>query len=422
MKENYPVKNEQDNSQIIFFSNDAEIDDLLIKSLTQHFSKVVVIDNLKDVCRQLVNNTPKVFLMTGDTLADSLVSYYRALDAVSKYDFCEHRVVSLIPRQAESEAYEAYKNGVIDDYMVARPVYELHRIILICEHLLIELGVVASSQKQRKNVSKHLEDYPEDIQQSLKKGVERKADLRQAFEQSIDDIDKALDRAAEDIQNNQSVKLDLGKLKQTLSLIRSDEIRPELIQLQNKALDLLQQTIGLSSEISDDDENTTEDNNLSETDKKVPETFMFNRLYQQDVDPNSVLDEREKAPSVLVVEDDIISLQLTLKILNAYKLKVDTANTGRKALAALIGHQYSLVLMDVNLPDTNGIYIVDQTCNQDGVNKNTPIIMLSGNKDKSTVSTAVQRGAKGYILKPLYKESVVKLFKKYQLKLERKGQ
>jgi len=416
------VKYEQGKIQIIFFSIDAEIDDLLIKTLNQHFSYIVVVDNLKDVCRQLVNKAPKVFLMTGETLPDSLVSYYRSLDAVSKYDICEHRVVSLIPRQAEAEAYEAYKNGVIDDYMVARPVYELHRIILICEHLLIELGVVVNSQKQLKNVGKHIEHYPEEIQQSLKKGVARKADMRLAFEQSISDIDKALDRAADDIQNNQSVKLDLDKLKQTLSFIRSDEIRPELIQLQSKALDLLQQTIGLSSPVSDDDESSTQTNAHSETDKVAPEPFQFNRLYQQNVDPNSILKERDKVPSVLVVEDDIISLQLTLKILNSYKLKVDTANTGRNALAALIGQQYSLVLMDVNLPDTNGIYIVDQTCNQDGLNKKTPIIMLSGSKDKATVATALKRGAQGYVLKPLYKESVVKLFTKYELKLEKKGQ
>ena len=380
------MKYEQGKIQIIFFSNDTEIDDLLIKTLNQHFSSIVVVDNLKDVCRQLVNNAPKVFLMTGETLSDSLVSYYRSLDAVSEYDFCEHRVVSLIPRQAESEAYEAYKNGVIDDYMVARPVYELHRIILICEHLLIELGVVVTPQKQRKNIGKHIEHYPEDIQQSLKKGVERKADLRLAFEQSISDIDKALDRAAEDIQNNQSVKLDLEKLKQTLSLIRSDEIRPELILLQNKALDLLQQTIGLSSSSFDDDEHSTETDDLNVKVDKRTDSFPFNRLYQQEVDPDDVLKERDKVPSVLVVEDDIISLQLTLKLLNSYNLKVDTANTGRKALAALIGQKYNLVLMDINLPDTNGIYIVDQTCNQEGLNKKTPIIMLSGNKDKATVA------------------------------------
>lgn len=416
------MKHEQGKIYIIFFSIDAEIDDLLIKTLNQHFSNIVVVDNIKDVCRQLVNKAPKVFLMTGETLAESLVSYYRSLDAVSEYEFCEHRVVSLIPRQAESEAYEAFKNGVIDDYMVARPVYELHRIILICEHLLIELGVVVTSQKQRKNIGTHIEHYPQDIQQSLKKGIERKANLRLAFEKSINDIDKSLDRAAENIQNNQSVKLDLEKLKLTLALIRSDEIRPELILLQNKALDLLQQTIGLSTSSLDDVEHNTETDDLDVKVDKQTDSFQFHRLYQQDVDPDGVLKERVKVPSVLVVEDDIISLQLTLKLLNSYNLKVDTANTGRTALAALIGHQYNLVLMDINLPDTNGIYIVDQTCNREGLNKATPIIMLSGHKDKATVSSAIKRGAKGYVLKPLYKESVVKLFTKYGLKLEKKGQ
>jgi response regulator of citrate/malate metabolism len=73
--------------------------------------------------------------------------------------------------------------------------------------------------------------------------------------------------------------------------------------------------------------------------------------------------------------------------------------------------------MDVNLPDTNGIYIVDQISNQDGVNYDTPIIMLSGIKDRATVSQAIKRGAKDYIIKPLYKDLIGKLFAKYNLPL-----
>jgi CheY-like chemotaxis protein len=122
-------------------------------------------------------------------------------------------------------------------------------------------------------------------------------------------------------------------------------------------------------------------------------------------------------PSILVVEDDVISLQLTQKLLNNYDLKLDTAKTGRKAFAALTSQRYDLILMDVNLPDTNGIYIVDQISNRDGINCDTPIIMLSGSKDKATVSQAIKRGAKGYIIKPLYKDLISKLFAKYELPL-----
>jgi response regulator of citrate/malate metabolism len=77
--------------------------------------------------------------------------------------------------------------------------------------------------------------------------------------------------------------------------------------------------------------------------------------------------------------------------------------------------------LDINLPDTNGIYIVGQISNGDGLNRDTPIIMLSGSKDKATVSQAIKSGAKGYIIKPLYKDLINKLFTKYNLPIAAKN-
>ena len=69
--------------------------------------------------------------------------------------------------------------------------------------------------------------------------------------------------------------------------------------------------------------------------------------------------------------------------------------------------------MDVNLPDTNGIYIVGQANSEQSLNADTPIIMLSGDKHKATVTKAMQKGAKGYIIKPLQKSSFDRLIEKY---------
>jgi AmiR/NasT family two-component response regulator len=43
--------------------------------------------------------------------------------------------------------------------------------------------------------------------------------------------------------------------------------------------------------------------------------------------------------------------------------------------------------------------------------------MLTGNKNKSSVQQAIAAGAKGYIIKPLYKDSIIKLFRKYDIPL-----
>lgn len=397
-------------NHIVVFQTNVDSDRIVIKTLTNHFKRVTVVQTLKDLCRLLVNKTSKVFLITGESIPNTLTSYYRALDAVSKYKVCDHRIVSLIPRHNEAEAYKAFRSGVIDDYLVARPVYEIHRVILICEHLLIQLGVAVNLKSNNVEFVEQIANVTPEVVLSIVKGMERKSALQFEFENCILEIDRALDSATEKIQLNQIVELDITKLKETLGVIRSNEIRPELLKLQQKAMDLLEHALSPPHH-----EETESDVAQTDLIKPNSQNHSFNKLFQQDVSPDSLKDDQDQVPTILVVEDDLISLQLTQKLLNNYKVKVEVAKSGRKAFAALTSQRYDLILLDVNLPDTNGIYIVGQISSGDGINSDTPIIMLSGSKDEATVSQAIKSGAKGYIIKPLYKDLISKLFIKYHL-------
>lgn len=57
--------------------------------------------------------------------------------------------------------------------------------------------------------------------------------------------------------------------------------------------------------------------------------------------------------------------------------------------------------------------MLDQIQRNVGTNQQTPFIMLTGNKNKDVVKQAIERGAKGYLLKPLYKDAVEKIFEKF---------
>jgi len=421
----------KDPSHIVFYKTDLEADRLLITTLQEHFSRICVVDNLKEICQQLMNQKSKIFLITGDTTEQCLATYYRSLDAVNDYTVCEHKVVALLPRHCEEEAYEAFRSGMIDDYLVARPLYEIHRVLMICEHLLTGLGVVVSSSKGILSFVEQSEHYAKETQTSIARHLLRKDVMREAFEKSLHDIGTALDRAAERIQQHQSVNLNITQIKETLATIRSDEIRPELLQLQQKAMDLLEQAVEHSHivdeepEVSSDSSHPTNEIEPAQDKQSIKERseqdYVFNRLYQQQVNPEELLQKQSEMPCVLVVEDDAISIQLTHKLLTSYNIKVDLVSNGRQAFAALTSQQYNLVLMDITLPDTNGIYIADQVTSGKGPNSQTPIIILSSTHNKEIVTQAIERGAKGYIIKPLYKESLKKIFERFDIPLHAKG-
>ena len=207
-----------------------------------------------------------------------------------------------------------------------------------------------------------------------------------------------------------------------LGQLKSEEIRPELLRLQKKVIDILAAMIADDHrlpvhDITDPDDNDTLPD-LPEVAAAVPnvETSpQFNRLYNTVNVEKMVEAEIHNIRRVLLVEDDQISLNLTFMTLKSFGAEVDTATCGRVAFSYMKNKKYDFVFMDINLPDTNGLYVLDQIQRNSGLNQQTPFIMLTGNKNKNTVKEAIDRGAKGYLLKPLYKDSVAKIFEKYAM-------
>ena len=69
------------------------------------------------------------------------------------------------------------------------------------------------------------------------------------------------------------------------------------------------------------------------------------------------------------------------------------------------GNIPDLVLMDIEMPDLNGIEIAEKL--RKIVGKHLPILFITGNSDKETVLKCRQLGAAGYILRP-YRATYVK--------------
>ncbi|MBW3527181.1 response regulator [Shewanella sp. NKUCC05_KAH] len=405
---------------IVLYTNDQDNDRLLISVLIRHFSRIHVIKTNAELVEQIKQSTPKVILVAAETLQETLLIYYEAIEELQAVEICEHAVVSLIPKHQEREAYEAYRSGVINDYLIARPMYEVHRAIIICTHLLREIGLRGKYKKVEEFVNVQ-DNYSSHIKEIVLKGVQRKKDLEHSFELSLIEIEQSLDKAEAHLASNRTAELDLASLKKILSFIRSNEIRPALLKLQSKALHLLELVVTDVSNVATVAEAPLPEQEHIEVSNKaaptMPDTkYTYNRLYSEA--KNSLVSvEVPVVPKMLIVEDDHISLNLTIMLLRTYAIELDTSLSGRMALDLLSKKKYDVILMDINLPDTNGFYIINHINKSNGINAITPIVMLTGNKNKSSVQQAIAAGAKGYIIKPLYKDSIIKLFRKYDIPL-----
>lgn len=101
-------------------------------------------------------------------------------------------------------------------------------------------------------------------------------------------------------------------------------------------------------------------------------------------------------PVVLVVEDDKAIVHLLTTILGANDYRVLQVKTGRDALAAVSSHCPDIVLLDLGLPDMDGIDIIKTVRQWSQV----PILVLSArNREKEKVE-ALDLGADDYVTKP----------------------
>jgi two-component system KDP operon response regulator KdpE len=100
--------------------------------------------------------------------------------------------------------------------------------------------------------------------------------------------------------------------------------------------------------------------------------------------------------TVLVVDDEPQLLRALRVNLTARSYAVVTASTGRQALDAAAHHHPDLVLLDLGLPDMDGVEVVRGLRGW----TNVPIVILSGRSQSAAKVQALDAGADDYITKP----------------------
>jgi two-component system chemotaxis response regulator CheY len=102
---------------------------------------------------------------------------------------------------------------------------------------------------------------------------------------------------------------------------------------------------------------------------------------------------------ILIVDDDPVIVEtLTAILRDSWETYiVDRAANGSDALAAIASERPDLVLLDVALPDINGLEVLRRVRS---IDPSLPVIMITGMADRTAFSEAMRSGAFGYIPKP----------------------
>ena len=107
---------------------------------------------------------------------------------------------------------------------------------------------------------------------------------------------------------------------------------------------------------------------------------------------------------ILLLEDDVVLAQTIAELLEENGYSVDLVHNGNDAIDASYENNYRLYVFDINVPDMDGISLLEALRNADDT---TEAIFISALIDLETIAKAFKVGAEDYLKKPFFPEELL---------------
>ena len=122
---------------------------------------------------------------------------------------------------------------------------------------------------------------------------------------------------------------------------------------------------------------------------------------QPEVAPSNI----EKPLRILLAEDILLNQKVALQMLEAYGYQADIAQTGKAAIEALQKQPYDLVLMDVQMPEMDGLEATRKIRTDPRI-KQSHIVAMTAHSMQGDRERCLAAGMDGYVRKPIRKRDL----------------
>ncbi len=119
---------------------------------------------------------------------------------------------------------------------------------------------------------------------------------------------------------------------------------------------------------------------------------------------------REVLPQlhILVAEDNPVNQKLAVRLLEKAGYSTDVAKNGYEVLEKIKENHYDLILMDVQMPEMDGLQATQKIRELENGNHHVPIIALTAHAMKKDIDRCLHAGMDGYVSKPIRREELFK--------------
>jgi two-component system, cell cycle response regulator DivK len=116
--------------------------------------------------------------------------------------------------------------------------------------------------------------------------------------------------------------------------------------------------------------------------------------------------------TVLYIEDNPLNMRLVKKYLQSFGIEMIEAVDGYSGLDMALQAQPDLILVDVNLPDMDGLEVTRRLRSNDETSE-MPIVALTANAMHGDRERCLNSGCDGYLAKPVSRVELVNMLRSY---------
>ena len=113
---------------------------------------------------------------------------------------------------------------------------------------------------------------------------------------------------------------------------------------------------------------------------------------------------------ILIVDDDPTVCEMIQDVLNAADIETLTDTSSQQAVTRLELEKFQAVFLDMNMPSPDGLELT-RWIRASGLNRTTPIVMITGEDDRTILARAFEAGASFFLFKPIDRHRMLRLIR-----------
>jgi PleD family two-component response regulator len=128
----------------------------------------------------------------------------------------------------------------------------------------------------------------------------------------------------------------------------------------------------------------------------------------------------KKPTRILVVDDDAAACELMQGILAASEMDCATMTDSRQAAARIVREKFDAIFLDEHMPELGGVELA-RLIRATGINRSTPIVMITGEEDRTLLTRAFGVGVNFFLFKPVDRHRLLRLLRVSEETIQREA-